>query len=464
MEDLYNDYLQKLALSQNSKDKLSPTWEEMNKRLDKELPQKKDRKKGIIIWSSLLLILSVGLGYYLLSDSSKPTVLHDNKVTGSISVNEANHFHNGTKSVQKNIGINNVKNANNENLVAGNSSTTSNNQIITKEEKGEVVKSKQYYSKSLPENSIIQNEKKITFSNSDLEKSVNKTGDKLTTKIINSESEIEQKGNKKNDHRTLNQNSRSEQSNLVKSDAASVSKQKVVDFVKGDSGVGAIKNDQPINNEKKKNKVIKSSTWELVPTVAADYLIANIKPLAVPGFLAGIGVNYVLSKHVSLRAGILFNHIRVSSTGENYYYKPHYYVPNYTTIKVEDVKGYINALEVPLSVRYTINPMSKLTIHLMGGISSMFYLKTDCTYKLLINNASYQYWNSKDDKDDEYGKAEVLNNLRLGAGISYRISKNTRLEFEPSYKLPMEELGEEHKKIGSFSFNLSLRIPISKKK
>ncbi len=107
--------------------------------------------------------------------------------------------------------------------------------------------------------------------------------------------------------------------------------------------------------------------------------------------------------------------------------------------------------------------MSKFSIHLVAGISSMFYLKTDCTYKLLINETSYQYWNSKDDKNNEYGKAEILDNLRLGAGISYRFSKNISLELEPSYKLPLEELGEEHKKIGSFSFNLSVRLPLLRK-
>ncbi len=333
MEDLYNDYLKKLALSQNPEDKLSPTWDEMNKRLNKEMPQKKDRKKIIFFWASLFLILSVGLGYYFIANDSKSTALQGNNTSIFDKEKNGNDVRFNTPSKLNNIGTIDEKIPINEGLLAGNS-TSSTKPVIFKKEAKRVFSNAPIYGKSLPNKNIFQNEKKIAVSNIGLANPVSIPGKKSVNKQTQNQANIEQTVRDNNDQSDINLRDKNEKPAFGKSNDALIPAEKSKENIKVDSVVSTVKDGQPINTEKKKISNSKHATWELVPTVAADYLIANIKPFTIPGFLAGVGVNYVINKHVSLRAGVLFNHIRVSSTGENYYYKPQYTAPNFSTVKV----------------------------------------------------------------------------------------------------------------------------------
>lgn len=204
------------------------------------------------------------------------------------------------------------------------------------------------------------------------------------------------------------------------------------------------------------------SRWEWNFSVAPDFLLANIQPLHQPGFSLGVGINYVLNPKFRIRSGLLYNYTTVEASGEGYIYKPSPNLPAYSSLELKYVKGNLHVFEVPLSLRYTAAPTKNWSFIGSAGLSSLFFIKQQYTYDLLLNGNTPLLWNSANDTDDD-GESHILNNLTLGLGISIKTKKNAVMEIEPMFKLPLEELGEGHTKLGTIAIYFNLRMPINTK-
>lgn len=203
--------------------------------------------------------------------------------------------------------------------------------------------------------------------------------------------------------------------------------------------------------------------WHWNLSFAPDFLLANIQPLYRPGVSLGLGINYQLSPKWAIRTGLLYNYTAVYESGQTYVFKPSPNLPTYNTIELKQVKGSLHVFEVPLSARYTANPDKKVSFLGSIGLSSLFFVKQKLTYDLLLNGNMPLSWNSENDSDD-FGESHILSNLVLGTGISIKTKKNTVIEVEPVFKLPLEELGEGHNKLGTIAIYLHLKQPIFKQK
>lgn len=244
-----------------------------------------------------------------------------------------------------------------------------------------------------------------------------------------------------------------------KNDSA-ISKTEMLNFVSKDT---SIEKDSPIIKISDKNSEKKPSKWEWNLTIAPDFLLANTQPLYQPGFTIGVGVNYILTPKWRIRSGLLYNYTTVNASGDGYLYKPSPNLPSYTSLELRNVKGNLHVFEVPLSVRYTARPNKKWSFISSVGLSSLFFIKQQYTYDLLLNGSTPLLWNSANDTDDD-GESHILNNLTIGTGLSVKTKRNLVLEIEPTFKLPLEELGEGHNKLGTIALYFNLRIPITKQK
>lgn len=224
-----------------------------------------------------------------------------------------------------------------------------------------------------------------------------------------------------------------------------------------------IKEDTSIAQINNKIAEKKPSRWEWNLTVAPDFLLANMQPLYQPGFTIGVGINYQLSPKWRIRSGLLYNYTSVNASGDGYLYKPSPNLPSYTSLELRNVKGNLHVFEVPLSLRYTAQPSRKFSFISSVGLSSLFFIKQQYTYDLLLNGSTPLLWNSANDTDDD-GESHILNNLTIGAGLSVKTKRNLVLEIEPMFKLPLEELGEGHNKLGTIALYFNLRMPIFKQK
>lgn len=239
-----------------------------------------------------------------------------------------------------------------------------------------------------------------------------------------------------------------------------ISKTEMLNFVSKDT---SIEKDSSVGKMSDKNSEKKPSKWEWNLTAAPDFLLANMQPLHQPGFTIGVGVNYILSPKWRIRSGLLYNYTTVNASGDGYLYKPSPNLPSYTSLELRNVKGNLHVFEVPLSLRFTAQPNKKWSFISSVGLSSLFFINQQYTYDLLLNGSTPLLWNSANDTDDD-GESHILNNLTVGAGISVKTKRNLVLEIEPMFKLPLEELGEGHNKLGTIALYFNLRMPISKKK
>ncbi|MGL1321182.1 hypothetical protein ACSTKU_00200, partial [Vibrio parahaemolyticus] len=79
---------------------------------------------------------------------------------------------------------------------------------------------------------------------------------------------------------------------------------------------------------------------------------------------------------------------------------------------------------------------------------SHIFLSQEYTYRLLLNNATQITAQSNEDPDDN-NQPHILNNLVVSTGIGLKLNKSLYLEIDPTFKLPLEELNEAHKTLGS---------------
>ncbi|BDQ12663.1 porin family protein [Sediminibacterium sp. TEGAF015] len=218
-----------------------------------------------------------------------------------------------------------------------------------------------------------------------------------------------------------------------------------------------------ITPQLKKPSTRQQTRWEWNLSFAPDFLLANLQPFYRPGVSIGMGINYQLSPNWAIRTGLLYNYTPVYESGQTYLYKPSPNLPAYNTLELKQVKGSLHIFEVPLAVRYTAKPSNKISFLGSVGLSSLFFLKQKLTYDLLLNGNTPLLWNSENDSDD-FGESHILSNLVVGTGISIKTKRSAVIEIEPVFKLPLEELGEGHNRLGTIAIYLHLKQPIFKQK
>ena len=218
-----------------------------------------------------------------------------------------------------------------------------------------------------------------------------------------------------------------------------------------------------IKTEPPKSLLRQQTKWQWNLSFAPDFLLANIQPFYRPGVSMGLGINYQLSPRWAIRTGLLYNYTPIYESGETYIFKPSPNLPAYNTLELKQVRGNLHVFEVPLSARFTATPNKKLSFMGSVGLSSLFFVKQNLTYDLLLNGNSPLSWNSENDSDD-FGESHILSNLVIGTGISIKTKRNAVVELEPVFKLPLEELGEGHNKLGTIAIYLHLKQPIFKQK
>ena len=426
--------------------RLSPTWDQMNARLDMEMPQKKKRRFFTWFWAIICCLVCGGL---LFLNSSK-TGIKAGILQKSSSVQK-------TMPDQPLLPIKNVSaspiSADNQNEKVSRKSLAAIHDEKTKQPVHD--RFGQVRSFQLSKSLVISSKEKSTKNELNLQgdfKPVNKKLAVIFQNNISDKSMVLQSPFDKKNEGSIPTITPLPMAGLATDSA--FSKTTNIDSIF-------------INTRQKriaKNPGDKIARWRLYATIAPDFLLGNIQPLHSPGYYAGGGADYIFNSHFSIRTGVLFNHSKISTTGDNYSYIPSKNLPLYYKIELKDVKGYFNYLEVPLSLRYTIQPGKKVSFNISTGLSSVFFLKKNCTYNLLLNGWQQEYWHSEDDDSGDNSSKNILNNLRIGFGTSFKLLKKFSLEIEPSFKLPFEEIGENRREIGSFALNLNLIIPVKNKK
>jgi len=423
------------AAAQNEPAYNERAWSDMEKLLDKEMPQKKKEKRRIL-WIFLLLFI-VASSLLLLNPSGKNTI---EKVI-SVKTNSASETTNTHDSTSMGASNTTIKDANQDTIQPSQPSIP------------EIINQQSFSEKS------IQNSKTRTIKNdkttgenvvaiySQNNSTENKTG--IDNQILNPDNigKIEKPDIQQSPAKT------------IKKDSVEVNKNESIDENKksdslikeNDKGTSHKKNATPVN----RNKFINSFAINF--SAGPDVSAVNIDDIGKINPVFGAGISYSIGKRWNLRTGFYVER-KVYDTKAANYHPPAGFWNYYPDL------NYINAnckvYEVPLIINYNFSQKSTHFWFVSAGISSYFMKKEK--YYYTPKNPSIQY--PYDSYTVNNKNRNYFSSARLTGGYERKFSKTISVIAEPYINLPLAGVGYGKVKLYSTGILFTLSIkPFAKK-
>ncbi|HEY9361790.1 MAG TPA: hypothetical protein VIQ00_00910 [Chitinophagaceae bacterium] len=171
----------------------------------------------------------------------------------------------------------------------------------------------------------------------------------------------------------------------------------------------------------------------------------------------GAGLNYALSKKISLSTGIYVSK-KVYSAESEYYHPPAgYWTYNYDLKRVD---ADCLVFELPLFMNYTFKETGKHALMASAGISSyiMKSEKYDYLYKDQSGQINYRGWTLKN-KNEHYFSV-----VTLAGGYQYKFNNRTSILIQPQIKIPLTGIGFGKIKLNDAGTLFTLQVkPFAKK-
>lgn len=423
------------AATQNEPAYNERAWSDMEKLLDKEMPQKKKEKRRIL-WIFLLLFI-VTSSLLLLNPSGKNT---GKKIisakTNSASV--ATNTHDSTSGRAANI---NIKDANQHTILP---SQPSKHKIINQQSFSEI---------------SIQNSKTQTIKNDKT------TGNNKVT-IYGQNNTAENKAGIDNQIINPDKNGKTEQPDIpqsstetIKKDSADVNKNGSIDENKKPNSLKK-ENDKDASHKKNttsknRNKFINSFAINF--SAGPDVSAVNIDDIGKINPVFGAGISYSIGKRWTVRTGFYVEK-KVYDTKATNYHPPAGFWNYYPDLSYIDAN--CKVYEVPLIINYNFNQTSSHFWFISGGISSYFMKKENYYYTPKDPSIQYPYDSyTVNNKNRHY-----FSSVRLSGGYERKFSNTISLIAEPYINLPLAGVGYGKVKLYSTGILITLSIkPFAKK-
>ena len=480
MDHIIKDAVDKHHPAYNDK-----AWEKMEKKLDKHLPQKKDRRRFIFF---LLLFLLLGGGaffgitYWGSNTTSVSRETAENKkieqgqvknkkeeqpAAQSVTTNAApagNSIENpSAKNGAPPAGIN-IKNLPPENVpdqttadvvdkttnVALLKNKNNNNAENTGKNKRSVVKGKGRSNIRItaanPSEEFVKDEKGKPKNNIAKKR---KTDDKKNVVITDAEPE--------------NMESENTAATLPKQrkDTTTISEQKEESLkAKEDKKENNIKEkevavtENKTSPDKKKFKKNVAGNFGITFSTGTDLSFIKLNKLGKATLIYGAGLSYNFKKKITVRAGFYASKKIYTATPEQYYIPPGSYYPG-----LYQVDAVCKVYEIPVSLSYNFGQRKNHNWFGNAGLSSFLMKSEKYDYQYKTAYGPYTHKTEIKDKNKHYFAV-----LTLSGGYQYQLNKRISLQAEPYVKLPLAGVGEGKIKLNSAGILFTATIkPIAKK-
>lgn len=442
------------AAEQFSDASLIPGWQQLEKKLDIELPVKKKRRRFVSIWF-LFTVLFIG-SFYVIYDGSY------NGKKGKYIIAESTTKEN---SVQKNLPLpySNKKDSRDNLKVNANQA----NQIIARNVVNESrVNTKDYTFSGQP-----NTKSPLNFNNAaKRSKAVNPRLNKLTVKSPKEELLIEETENENltNDH-TISAITQNLQDKIVTA-SSSAENATVTDFKKNIKPAEniSLKKDSANNtiSTTKKNKKESKSNRSFTITVVAGTNInsVHLNKYSKPGFDYGLLAGYRISPKIEIRTGLIFSRKYFTATGNNMSFdSAKLNLPSYSSINLEDATGYCRFVEVPVMLYYHFSSKSKTSFYAGAGFSINKMRMENIHYTFLLNsNTIVERTHAAAYHDANGYSASVTSNFSFG--LNQKISNRWTVAFEPYIKIPLTRVNNNDLKFTTLGTSASVVFNLANKK
>ena len=465
-------------------------WEQVEKRLDKELPVKEKKDRRRFFWLLFLFLLAGGSGLvWILNDKTvghttpkrdtnalaiqpdiNPNIVKEKNRAPAIdntlpigekkSNNNIQPKHKITDSkklispIKEKIAENSKSDRANQLVTVSNIPVVSNKKLtaVAKKNKRTIVYNNQLSFQPTAKNNFYKKSKGVPSGNED-RKNKNNIADNNLTELQSTSA-----GNTDKKQATAN----TVTSPVPAVDTSATNNKTANLNVKQKSNVEdtTTKNKQSsiiaVNKNKKPGKAA-FNRFALGLVTGMDY--SNIKGTGdkTAGYTIGLQLSYAFSKRLSINSGMLITKKFYSAKGEDFHPPKHYWT---TYVDLKSVIGNCNMWDMPLNIRYNFIIKPSTTWYINSGISSYIMRKQSYTYNYNYNNLpTSRKWQTSSQEND------WLKVANISAGVEKKINRSFTLQVEPYMKLPLKGLGFGDMNISSYGILVGIKYwPTLKKK
>lgn len=442
------------AAEQFSDASLIPDWQQLEKKLDIELPVKKKRRRFVAMWF-LFTVLFIG-SFYVLYDGSY------NGEKGKYITAESTTKEN-VEQKKTPLSFNNEKENQYDLKVNANQA----NQIVARNVVNESRVNKKDYTFSGQPNT----KSPLNFDNAaKRSKVVNPQLNKLTVKSTKEELLIEET---KNENLTEDYTISAITQNLQDKRVASNSSAENATVTDPKKNIKPAENislnkDIAINTVSNTNKNKKESKYNRSFTIAvvagANINSVHLKPYSKPGFEYGLIAGYRVSPKIEIRTGLIFSRKYFSTTGKSMSFdSAKLNLPSYNSINLEDATGYCRFVEVPVMLYYHFSSKSKTSFYTGAGFSISKMRMENIHYTFLLNSNTIVERTHAGAYHDANGySASVTSNFSFG--LNQKISNRWSVAFEPYIKMPLTRVNNNDLKFTTLGASASVILNLANKK
>jgi hypothetical protein len=203
----------------------------------------------------------------------------------------------------------------------------------------------------------------------------------------------------------------------------------------------------------KMNVPVKVQKGLYVGIVASpDISTVKLQHVSKVGYNAGIVVGYRISRHVAVETGVLLEKKYYYSDGSHFSTKK---IPVPADMKIINVDGWCNMIEIPVTVRYVFGIKEKSNWYVNGGLTSYIMNRESYAYKYEMNN-----WVDTKTWDYKNSTRNWFSIIHAGVGYEHRLGAVGTLRVEPYLNIPAGGVGIGNLPITSVGLNVGITRPI----
>lgn len=389
-------------------------WDMMQRVLDRELPQQKKRRFGIIWWIFPGLF-ALGIGSYFIYNNQKQS----------------------------------IQNSTAKETIPTNTQTS--NQLLAPAQPNIATENK--IAQSVPQLEIVQPIKKQELIKKDVGLSIavsNPVPTKSSNAFVTQLDDIKKANAIETDYKTNNV-----VANTV--NPSNNNQQTIIDT--------ATKQNTSLNPVVTETVAQKNKTIHLNQVSKKGFFIGLVGGVDVstvkysyasnPGYNIGGTIGYRFNNHLSLQTGAVYTQKNYKLKGQDFTPPKGSWASYYN---IETVDGYCKMWDIPLIATYHFNSNTKTNTFISVGTSSYFMKAENYNYLYNYNNQYYTRSASINSTDQH-----LFALLHISAGVEKSIGKNISTIIEPYAKLPLGGVGYGSIHLSSFGLNFSVQYKQPKK-
>ena len=194
----------------------------------------------------------------------------------------------------------------------------------------------------------------------------------------------------------------------------------------------------------------KYSRWSFAITTGLDYTNIHGRGTSKLGYNLGLQASFNITRRLSVNTGILFTKKFYKADSSGFHPPKHYFT--YYVDQLNWVDGHCYMWDIPLNIRYDIFERSGSRWYINAGMTSYIMRKQQYTYEYVYNSvASTRHWETKSQQNEWF---KIIN---LGIGWEKQLSRSWSLQAEPFIKLPVTGVGFGKMDMNTSGILLSVR-------